>query len=833
VKLELKGFQQIATDDLLVHLRAARAEADRFPQAVLLSAPTGAGKTVIATAVIEGLMDGDEMVAGSEQTTVLWLTDQPELNEQTKRKMKAHSSLFDDDTHLVTIESGFQERVLWPGKVYFLNTQKLATHSGLMKPRDERPWTLWDTVRETIAARSRDFVVIIDEAHRGMDESARERQQAQSIVQRFIKGADNVPPAPIIFGISATPDRFRNMVAGRRTLRPQVEVLADVVRGSGLLKQTLLVYHPRQKTPSDFTLLRAAAERHREYSAAWEEYRRRSQSGETVAPILVIQVGNAPEGRRTGVTETDLAMALSVVEAQIGPLDEAAMGHAFQEGTSVPVGDGRILRHVAPSDIQEDAALRVVFFKTALTTGWDCPRAEVMMSFRRAVDHTTIAQLVGRMVRTPLARTIEDDEFLNTVSLFLPHYDKAGLDKVLNRLQQDDPEFLPPVEVRRGAERARLHRDPAKADCFAALARLQTYDVQRVRATTSLRRVVKLARLLDRDSITVGGLDRIHAEIVAVLEAAKTRLEPTESWRSIVKDSGTIDLRKVEWALGVGPVSEQGAVVEVTQQNVEDLFAAAGRRLGEGLHKTYWRARAEAGDGQDVLRRVAKLEIFALSQDPITQQELEALAEDRIAALQADHGAEAEALAPNLKEGYRQVRLTARDPEPRRLEVFEHIEGRSVGAEWADHIYVDDDGLFHYDFRSSWEPRVLGDAMSEVGFVGWLRIEDRKDWALTIPYRDSREEKPLYPDLLTFRRKRGKVVVDLLDPHDPGRDDWFPKVRGLAVYASKHWTLFGRIEASFIEKDVVQRLDLCVERNRNAALATDGPHGLRALFRPR
>jgi type III restriction enzyme len=833
MKLELKAFQQIATDDLLVHLRAARAEADRFPQAVLLSAPTGAGKTVIATAVIEGLMDGDDQGAGSEQTTVLWLSDQPELNEQTRRKMEAHSSLFQDDTQLVTIGSSFQERVLSPGKVYFLNTQKLASHTGLMKAIDARPWTLWDMVRETIEARPRDFVLIIDEAHRGMEESPRDRQLAQTIVQRFIKGADNVPPAPIIFGISATPDRFRNMVAGRRTLRPQVEVLADDVRASGLLKQTLLVYHPRQKTPSDFTLLRAAAERHREYSVSWEDYRRRSQSGETVTPILVIQVGNAPDGRRAGVTETDLAMALSIVEAELGPLDEAAMGHAFQEGTTVPVGDGRMLRHVAPSDIQEDPSLRVVFFKTALTTGWDCPRAEVMMSFRRAVDHTTIAQLVGRMVRTPLARTIEDDEFLNTVSLFLPHYDKAGLDKVLNRLQQDDPEFLPPVEVRRGAERVRLHRDPAKAECFEALARVKTYDVRRARATSSLRRVVKLARLLDRDSITTGGLDLIHHEIVGVLEAAKARLEPTEAWTSIVKDAGTIDLRKVEWALGVGAVSEQGALVEVTQQNVDDLFAAAGRRLGEGLHKVYWRARAEAGGRQDVLRRVAKLEIFALSQDRTTQQELEAFAENRIAALQADWGADVEALAPNLKEGYRQVRLTARDPEPRGLEVFEHIEGRAVGSQWADHIYVDDEGLFHYDFRSLWEPRVLEDAMAEEGFIGWLRIEDRKDWALTIPYRDSREEKPFYPDFLTFRRRRGKVVVDLLDPHDPGRPDWVPKVRGLAIYASKHWTLFGRIEASFIEKDDVQRLDLCVERNRNAALAADGPNGLRALFRPR
>ena len=64
---------------------------------------------------------------------------------------------------------------------------------------------------------------------------------------------------------------------------------------------------------------------------------------------------------------------------------------------------------------QQDMRLRVVLFKLSLNTGWDCPRAEVMMSFRAAADATYIAQLVGRMVRTPLARRIVDVESLNTV----------------------------------------------------------------------------------------------------------------------------------------------------------------------------------------------------------------------------------------------------------------------------------------------------------------------------------------------------------------------------------------------------------------------------------
>ena len=825
MKIELKPFQQVAVAELALHLRAARREANDFPQAVLLSAPTGAGKTVIATALIETLMEPD--VLTSDLPTVLWLTDQPELNEQTRRKMLAHSTVLDASS-LVTIEQTFVERQLAPGTVYFLNTQKLAKTSGLVTKRDARPWTLWDVIRDAIEQRPHDFIVIVDEAHRGMAETDKDREQAQSIVQRFIKGGEDIPAAPIIVGISATPDRFLGMVAGRRNLRPQVDVPVDDVRNSGLLKQTLLVYHPREKQPSDFTLLRAAAERLQEYSAGWKDYVTRAETSELVDPILVVQVDNA--SATNAVTATDLAMAVAVVEAVLGPLTSEQMAHAFQEATVVPIGDGRTLRYVAPSDIQDETSIRLVFFKTALTTGWDCPRAEVMMSFRKAVDHTNIAQLVGRMVRTPLARTVEDDEFLNTVSLYLPHYDKAGLSKVLGRLQQDDPEFLPPIEVRGGHERVSLHKAPDKDRCFQVLAKTPTYDVVRIRATSNVRRAVKLARLLDRDKITTGASESLQQAIVARLQHAREALEPTDWWKDIVKDAGTIDLRTVAWAVGVGTITESNALVPITQQNVDDLFAAAGRRIGEGLHKAYWRARSEQDPDPNTIRRIAKLEIFALTQHPETEAELEQFAESEVARLQGSHGADVDALPPDRKDGYRQVRLTAHDPLSRPLDVFEHIEGKAGGDVWADHLYVDASGEFSYDFKSSWEPLVLKAASKDPDFIGWLRIEDRKDWALTIPYTIGSEIKPLYPDFLVFRSTGKKVVVDILDPHDPGRDDWRPKVRGLAQFAAKHWPAFGKIEASFVEKGVIKRLDLAVETNRNRALQVEGDAGLRDLF---
>ena len=79
------------------------------------------------------------------------------------------------------------------------------------------------------------------------------------------------------------------------------------------------------------------------------------------------------------------------------PIDDA------RQRTSLQVRLSGIALDKVPND--EKGELNVLF-KEALTTGWDCPRAEVMFSQRVAGDHTYIAQLIGRMVRTPLARRI-------------------------------------------------------------------------------------------------------------------------------------------------------------------------------------------------------------------------------------------------------------------------------------------------------------------------------------------------------------------------------------------------------------------------------------------
>mgnify|MGYP000423232108 CR=1 FL=1 len=107
MKLLLKEFQIRAVADLVAKLRmASKGVRDNELQSVCLASPTGSGKTVIVTAAIEQILQGDDESAPVPDAVFLWLTDMPELNEQTRRKMATASSELTEDA-LVVIDKDF------------------------------------------------------------------------------------------------------------------------------------------------------------------------------------------------------------------------------------------------------------------------------------------------------------------------------------------------------------------------------------------------------------------------------------------------------------------------------------------------------------------------------------------------------------------------------------------------------------------------------------------------------------------------------------------------------------------------------------------------------
>ena len=115
MKLTLKEFQDDAVIKLVRYMRAAARDSRSGDlQSVCLSSPTGSGKTVMLTSAIELILDGDDEHAPISDATFLWITDQPELNVQTRKKMLATSSVLDSE-RLVIIDAGFDQETLKPG----------------------------------------------------------------------------------------------------------------------------------------------------------------------------------------------------------------------------------------------------------------------------------------------------------------------------------------------------------------------------------------------------------------------------------------------------------------------------------------------------------------------------------------------------------------------------------------------------------------------------------------------------------------------------------------------------------------------------------------------
>lgn len=442
---ELFPFQRQAVNDL--RMRTALALNNyrmlRIPQVVSLQAPTGSGKTIIMSALIEEIFNGSENFTEQQDAIFVWLSDSPQLNEQSKQKIELKADKIRIDQCVVITDESFDQEVLEDGRIYFLNTQKLGKAGNLSYHSDTRQYTIWETIENTVRLKSDRLYFVIDEAHRGMQ--GRQAGTATTIMQRFILGSaqHNLSPVPVVIGMSATAERFDALVgkASNSTLQ-KVVISPAQVRQSGLLKDRIVITYPDDPTKhSDMAVLQAATDEWQDKCKHWYQYTY-EQHYSNVNPVFVIQVA---AGSGDKVSNTDLDDVIAKIEERTGEtFKENEVVHTFGSMGNLTI-HGLNVPHIEPSEIADDRRIRVVLFKENLSTGWDCPRAETMMSFRHAEDATYIAQLLGRMVRTPLQSHILVDDSLNDVRLFLPYFNQGTVQDVINELQAAEGGEIPTV----------------------------------------------------------------------------------------------------------------------------------------------------------------------------------------------------------------------------------------------------------------------------------------------------------------------------------------------------------------------------------------------------
>ena len=327
---ELFPFQKQAVNDLRSHVAVAlnNYRQLKVPQVVSLQAPTGSGKTIIMASLIEDIFFGNENYEEQPDAIFVWLSDSPQLNEQSKQKIEYKADKIRMDQCVVISDESFDQEYLDDGHIYFLNTQKLGKGGNLSYHSDTRQYTIWETIENTARAKTDRLYFIIDEAHRGMQ--GRAAGTATTIMQRFIKGSDTykLSPVPVVIGMSATAERFNALVGNDTTSTLyKIVISAAQVRASGLLKDRIVITYPDDPAKhNDMVLLQAATDEWKNKCEHWYQYTY-EQHYANVNPVFVIQV---LAGSGDKISDTNLDDVIAKVEERIGDrFKENEVVHTF------------------------------------------------------------------------------------------------------------------------------------------------------------------------------------------------------------------------------------------------------------------------------------------------------------------------------------------------------------------------------------------------------------------------------------------------------------------------------------------------------------------------
>ena len=828
MRYELRDYQRDAALEVLKRLRRGRRDwqEEGEPSSFALSAITGSGKTVIATAVIEALLFGstDLDTRADPRLSFLWITDDPALNRQTRGRMFDASELLAPTT-LVEVDESFQDADLAPARVFFLNTQKLSKSSRLAQGgTNTREFSFWDILRNTIRGGHTDLVMVLDEAHRGMKRAA----DRKTIVARLIHGEPGSNPAiPIVWGISATIERFSQAmgVVTDRTPYPPIDVDIERVRASGLVKDEIGLDQPAEKGTFSTTLLREAVKATREFEARWSAYA--SAEGEPeVLPVLVVQVPDK-------ASDAKLTELVGTIDEEWPGLGPRAIAHVLGEHERLSLG-ARTVEWVYPESIQTETDVRVVLAKEAISTGWDCPRAEVLYSERPAKDATHIAQIIGRMVRQPLAHRIATDDALNSVTCYLPLFDRTALTSIKDELEgrgaENGQNRVGPTVVRAPMVFERnASLDPAVFACIEGLPSIPTPD----RTASPLRRARTLARLL---ADTEGGaplLADAGAELTKRLDlrldglAAEHTAEVVENVQDLLTTAvGRTRITTMGEDLGAEPV-----VVEVATHS-RDVARDAQRIIDsvrEGAGKAWFAHRLAAEPGAD--RDAVRVRCAALLRVEGITTKVEATATDWVRDQLDRFRVQILNTVGATRDAYTRVQEQTTVPETVTVQLRQNERAATKDRNGDDlprygiHVFAGADGMYPTDLND-WERTVVASELARDGFVAWYRNPGTATPAsLRIAYQNDEEEwASLQPDFIVVsRRTDGTLGASIVDPHGDYLADARAKLQALAAVAERFGDRFVRVESvAKVEDGSLRVLDLGDPAVRAEVLAFQG-----------
>lgn len=352
---------------------------------LVFKSPTGSGKTFMVCDFIGSL---NSLPIWNHDKAFIWITFSDDLAMQSKNKFQKYfeNNLRND---LITFND-IRKGKLFTNDVLFINWQKLVSKNAdsrlLRRPNDERflkeQGYYFEDVIENTHFEDREIILIIDESH-----ISSRTNLAQDVI-------DLINPK-VILNVSATPKNIPRIDEIEEGTAGYVSVKREDVVAEGLIKEKIAVQteedlNKYQNKDLDELLLELAIEKQLKLK---EEFKK---LGKDINPLVLIQLPNDDRKLKDIGQKTKEEVVLAYLRKK-----------KIDVNTRVALwfdGKQKNMDFITYNESDVDFML----FKQAAGTGWDCPRAHILVMFREINSASFYTQTIGRILRMPEPRRKDD-----------------------------------------------------------------------------------------------------------------------------------------------------------------------------------------------------------------------------------------------------------------------------------------------------------------------------------------------------------------------------------------------------------------------------------------
>lgn len=360
---KLKEFQSNAIDKVVSLLNDNKEE-------IVIQSPTGSGKTILLSLAIKNYLKSN-----TNPHCFFWFSPgNGELEEQSKDKFSKLVPEYDALSLDEAIRNGFGGN-----QVVFVNWEMLDK-SGNRALREQETKNLKDRIEEC-RKNGTDIIIIKDESR-----------------------THNTKIAEGVLDLFGDTQKIKVSATVNRKIDPNIdiEITEEEVIRSGLITKLISINEGISKVQrisgnEEEILLDLAIEKQKEIAKGYKKV------GLDLTPLVIIQYPN--ETNKKEAKESS-ARLMKRVENYL-----ASKGFSYDNGLCACWLDG----NKKNIDGDNQPAKDVIFLHTkqALATGWDCPRAKILIKLRDNMNETFEIQVLGRIRRMPEQKHYDDDVLNN------------------------------------------------------------------------------------------------------------------------------------------------------------------------------------------------------------------------------------------------------------------------------------------------------------------------------------------------------------------------------------------------------------------------------------